>query len=130
MVLIVNPKFHNYIIMPDGEIYNATTGAQKSTFLNQGRCKTYERVQLMIQGKKQNFYVHRLVAMAYMPEFHPAMEVNHIDGNTLNNDISNLEVLSHSDNVKHSYWLRERTYKGVKLGILTVNAMTGKGHEI
>ena len=122
--------FHGYVITPDGEIYSRATGQRKVTFLNQGRSAQYERVQLRIDGKQKNFYVHRLVAMAYLEDFHPSLDVNHIDGDTLNNALDNLEVLTHSDNIKHSYWMREKTYKGVKLGILTVNAITKKIKEI
>ena len=49
--------------------------------------------------------VHRLVAHAFLgpPPSEAASQVNHIDGNRSNNGIQNLEWVSHSENVRHSY---------------------------
>ena len=51
------------------------------------------------------FKVHRLVAHAFLghPPSEAAWQVNHIDGNCSNNQIDNLEWVSHSENVRHSY---------------------------
>ena len=47
--------------------------------------------------------VHRLVAEAFCERLDDSYEVNHKDGNKLNNNCSNLEWVSHSDNVIHAY---------------------------
>jgi hypothetical protein len=47
--------------------------------------------------------VHRLVAEAFIPNPLNLPEVNHIDSNRQNNHVSNLEWVTHSDNMKHSY---------------------------
>lgn len=87
----------NYTLYEDGSVYN-------------------EHKQKYLRGTsitKQNRYVkvhvdkfrplHRLVAEAFVPNPNKYSQVNHIDGNRLNNAASNLEWVSPSANVKHAY---------------------------
>lgn len=48
-------------------------------------------------------YVHRLVASAFLGD--SSMEVNHINGERSDNRLSNLEYVSHSENVRHSVYI-------------------------
>lgn len=48
-------------------------------------------------------YVHRLVANLYLQNKYNLPDVNHIDGNKLNNNFSNLEWTTKSDNSKHAF---------------------------
>ena len=58
----------------------------------------------MCYGGKQHLYrVHRLVAMEFVPNPNGYGEVNHIDGNKLNNAVSNLEWCDRSANMRHSF---------------------------
>lgn len=54
---------------------------------------------------RRSFLVHRLVAHAFLgpPQSDDCFEVNHIDGNKSNNRVVNLEYLSHSQNMLHSF---------------------------
>lgn len=56
------------------------------------------------------FLLHRLIAKAFIPNPNNYPCVNHIDGNKLNNEISNLEWCTYSYNEKHAYTL------GLKVG--------------
>lgn len=47
--------------------------------------------------------VHRLVAETFLKDFDKFPVVNHIDGNKLNNNVTNLEMCTYSDNSKHAY---------------------------
>lgn len=62
----------------------------------------YYKVQLYNKGTSKMFYVHRLVADAFIPKIEGKDQVNHIDGNKANNIMDNLEWCSASDNQKHA----------------------------
>ena len=62
----------------------------------------YMQVQLSINGKPKMFLVHRLVAMCFIPNPNNYKQVNHIDGNKLNNHVSNLEWCSNQQNMDHA----------------------------
>ena len=52
--------------------------------------------------KQKAFYVHRLVAEAYIPNPEGKTDVNHIDGNPHNNNVANLEWNTRKENVNHA----------------------------
>lgn len=52
-------------------------------------------------GKRLYRNVHRIVAQAFIPNINNLPEVNHKDGNKLNNSVENLEWISTQDNVLH-----------------------------
>lgn len=51
-------------------------------------------------GKVKSIMVHRLLAEAYLDDFAPNLEVDHIDGNKSNNDLSNLRMLTKIQNMR------------------------------
>ena len=57
----------------------------------------YERVCLCKNGKEQKYYVHRLVADAFVEG--NGRDVNHINGNKSDNNAENLEWCSHKENM-------------------------------
>ena len=71
----------------------------------------YMIVYLSIGKKYQWFTVHRLVAETFIPNPQNLSDVNHINGNKLDNRMVNLEWCTRSYNVKHSYDVLRRKRK-------------------
>ncbi len=63
----------------------------------------YITVRLSLNGKTHSKYLHRILAEAFIPNPDDKPEINHIDGNKLNNSISNLEFVTHAENMQHAY---------------------------
>lgn len=53
--------------------------------------------------RRKTFRVHRLVALSYIENQDKKLEVNHKDGNKLNNNLNNLEWVTHSENIQHAW---------------------------
>lgn len=64
--------------------------------------KGYHRIRITINRVKMSFKVHRLVAKAFIENPNNLPQVNHIDGNKDNNQVSNLEWISNKDNANHA----------------------------
>jgi hypothetical protein len=63
----------------------------------------YLRLGLSGNGKVRYDSVHRLVAETFIPNPKNLPEVNHIDGNKLNNRVENLEWVTKGENQAHAY---------------------------
>ena len=65
----------------------------------------YKKVQLYKDSKFKTFSVHRLVAICFIENKLNKPQVNHIDGNKLNNIVENLEWCNNSENQLHAWKL-------------------------
>lgn len=59
----------------------------------------HQAVDLYVDGRRYHKYVAVLVAEAFIPNPHNYPEVRHLDGNPLNNHVSNLAWGTHQDNM-------------------------------
>jgi len=62
----------------------------------------YVKTSFKIAGKNNQRLVHRIVAEAFIDNPDNKREVNHKDGNRLNNHASNLEWMTSSENKQHA----------------------------
>lgn len=62
----------------------------------------YPCLCLQKNGKQSTFLVHRLVAQAFIPNPLNLPQVNHIDSNKKNNNVDNLEWVTHQKNIDHA----------------------------
>ena len=83
----------DYEITRDGHCINKATGHEQKGIINE---KGYIRVSI---GQRK-YYLHRLVAMVYVPNPDKKPCVNHIDGNKLNNNADNLEWCTSTEKYK------------------------------
>lgn len=67
------------------------------------RGKFYLRVSLCIGGKYTKYYVHRLVAEAYIQNPACKPTVNHKNGDTEDNAEGNLEWSTHKEQLEHAF---------------------------
>ena len=70
----------------------------------------YPIVNLRINGKSAKKRVHRLIALAFIPNPNNKSEVNHKNGDVTDFSIENLEWVTRSENLKHSYDELGRTH--------------------
>ncbi len=63
----------------------------------------YVEVSLCKEGKQKTFLLHRLIALAFIPNPENYPCVNHKNGIKTDNRIDNLEWCSHSFNTLHAY---------------------------
>ena len=88
-------SLEDYEITKSGEVINKNTNRVLKPQLNG---KGYYRVCIGGQLK----FVHRLVAQKYVPNPNNKPQVNHKDGNKLNNYVDNLEWVDNTENRKHA----------------------------
>lgn len=100
----MNKLFDKYTVTETGQVINDETGYELKGEVN--NCG-YRRVMIA----KKRYFVHRLVAQTYLPNPDNKGQVNHKDGNKLNNTLGNLEWNSSSENQRHRYdVLKKKTF--------------------
>jgi len=88
-----------YRVSNTGKVLNVKFNRQ----LKPGIVKGYVRVCLYKNNKNTYKTVHRLVAEAFLIKPNNDCEVNHKDSNKKNNNVDNLEWITHKENMSHFY---------------------------
>jgi len=89
----------HYSVTEDGRVWSH----KRNRFLVGGDKKGYRGVLLSKPGEKRVYKtVHRIVAEAYLPNPENRPQINHIDGDKLNNAVSNLEWITAKENLLHA----------------------------
>lgn len=92
-------EFPSYEVSDRGRVKSNITGKILSPKTDRG----YNRVVLYKDGRTSDVSVHRLVGDAFLENPHGKKEINHINGNKLDNSVENLEWVSRSENMKHAF---------------------------
>jgi len=101
-----------------GNVRNSRNRIMKTYTVNSG----YQCLKFSVNTKRTHHLVHRLVAEEFIPNPDNLPEVNHIDENKYNNNVSNLEWVTSSANKQHS--MASGTYNK----IYTTKNSLGKKH--
>lgn len=121
-----------YEVSSEGRVrslnYRGTKG--KVEEINQELCKGYLQVKLYREKVRQGEYVHRLVSKAFIPNPDSLPQVNHIDEDKTNNQVSNLEWCSVKDNSNHGTRNQRRSAKllngALSKSVIAIDPVTGE----
>jgi len=91
--------YSNYLIYEDGRVFSKKSRKMLKPSMAKNK---YIVINLCNQGKVKMHYIHRLVAIHYIDNPHNYCEVDHIDRNPSNNDISNLRWADRSMNTQNT----------------------------
>ena len=111
-----------YACDTEGKIWSYRT----NKFLSPTKSKKgYLHVTFTNNGKRYDYRVHRLIAMTFLDNPENKEQVNHIDGNKLNNYLSNLEWCTAEENIEHA-----KTHKLFKPTCYNPPKFDGKGPQV
>jgi hypothetical protein len=87
-----------YEISREGVVKNLKTGKTVKTYTKKG----YKKITLHKDKKCKSFFHHRVLLEAFVSKRPEGYQCNHIDGDKLNNNLSNLEWVTASENMRHA----------------------------
>lgn len=94
---VTAPGFEAYQVSNTGRIKNSMF------ILNPVINKDGYRQCLLLKGEqRKNVLLHRLIASAFIPNLQNLPQINHLDGNKLNNTVTNLEWCTPKRNTNHA----------------------------
>ena len=91
--------FTHLIACSDGHILNKKN--RNIVGSSDGRYLRIQKTKGSI-NEQNTMSIHRLIAETFIPNPENKKVVNHIDGNTLNNTVTNLEWVTQSENMQHA----------------------------
>lgn len=99
----------------DGKYHRKDPERLNSIHLNKKR-GNYYLTDLAVKGKRKSFWLHRLIAINFIPNPQKKKYVNHIDGNPQNNAIENLEWVNQIENSCHAQKRKKSTSDYIGVG--------------
>lgn len=113
--------FEFYEITPEGNVFSKRDKRELKGCID--KCG-YKKVSPRINNEKYQLKVHRLVAIKYIPNPNNLPQVNHKDGNKLNNHVDNLEWCSAKQNINHAHQTGLSSNKHLKKKVKQIDAKT------
>ena len=102
--------YPNYLIYEDGKVFSK----YKNKFLNPSiNSCGYYRIDLLENGKRKTFKIHRLIAFHFISNPENKSEIDHINRDRTDNRIENLRWVSHSEN-QQNVGIRIDNTSGIK----------------
>lgn len=110
------PDFCGYYASKEGKIYSTLAQGCRDRYdlskrvepkelkyrlTKKGYCRVYMRREST--NKREDLYVHRIIASIFIPNPLNLPEVNHIDNNRTNNSVDNLEWITRKDNLAYAF---------------------------
>ena len=99
--------YENYVIFEDGVVINIKAGKEVKPYLE--KAIGYYRVGLTKNKKEHKFYLHRLLAEAYIPNPDNKSEVDHINRIRTDYRIENLRWATHTENMQNKSDMKTNT---------------------
>lgn len=120
--------YPTYLACSDGYIVNSETGV---VIKGTPHKKTgYAKVALYNKKHEKKFLLlHRVIATAFCEKDPRRNEVNHIDGDKLNNRSDNLEWVTRDENLEHAYKNGLMPNLTTSKKVLAINIETGERAE-
>lgn len=110
-------QISNYANVKSLKVGSGTRGVLEKILKPSKNETGYLNIGLHKNKKQKTFKVHRLLMFAFKPdEYFEGAQVNHIDGNKLNNSLDNLEWCTPKENTQHADSTGLRNIKGEKHG--------------
>ena len=105
--------FEDYWIDTEGKVWSMKFGKVKERKPVKHK-DGYFQINLRKDGKVKNLLIHRLVAIAFIPNPKNYTQVNHLNGIKTDNKLENLEWCNNSMNQKHAFRIGKQNNKGSK----------------
>ena len=97
-------NYEDYLISNLGNVYSV----KRNCYLKLEDAHGYNRVTLCKNGKHKKYFVHRLVAEAFIKNKENLPYINHKDENKKNNCVDNLEWCTHLYNIHYGTAIKRR----------------------
>lgn len=96
---------NEYAITEDGQVWSYKSNIFLKPLIDKDG---YYKVALSQHSKYKQFFIHRLVAQAYIPNIDNKPTVDHIDGQITNNHVNNLRWATYQEQNLNENWQKKR----------------------
>ena len=89
--VLVIPDFGEFEISKEGDVWRTCNGDHKYKLTPFISKRGYYNFLIRIGNRRKHLYLHRLLAMAFIPNPNNLLYIRHLDGDKLNNSLNNLK---------------------------------------